>query len=118
MTGPEAERLGRRMALHLRKNQFTLCREILEFAEQEHGDSLRDTLIENIAETGLDLKLINRLESEGYLKIADLGDVTDEDLLAMDWVGEVHLSLIRYAVDAAVRHNVEVQYRRDACETL
>lgn len=117
MTGPEAERLGRKIALHLRKQEFGACHEILDFAEQEHGDGFHDAMIENIAETNLPLRLINKLEEAKYAKIADFRDVTDKELLAIDLVGKKYLPLIRNAVERAVRHNKEVQRRRDECET-
>ncbi len=69
MTGYEAEVIGRRLALHLRKNHFEGCRDILNYEERKLSETGPST---TIAELRIPLMLINILENNGYVYLSDM----------------------------------------------
>ena len=74
MTGIEAERLGRRLAIHLRRNEFECCRDIINNKERQR-EILAETPTEQptaLAEIGIDLRWVNMLEEMGCVYIKDL----------------------------------------------
>lgn len=95
MTGPEADRLGARLALHLRKGDFEVCRHILESAEEATESQDGPTAI---AELNLDLRYVNLLEKEGFIYVSDLDGVDIMNLL-IGWLGEKG----RYAILRALQ---------------
>ncbi len=70
MTGIEAEMIGRRLALHLRKNHFEGCHIILDYEEKKllNGGGAPKA----IAELNLPLRHVNFLEKAGYVYIDDM----------------------------------------------
>ena len=84
MTGPEAERAGARIAIHLRRNEFGVCREIIRALETQHDLAQSDGVDDPtpIAEVrGLDLRYVNALEKAGYIYLEDLDGVDLEELI-------------------------------------
>ena len=77
MTGLQADQLGRKLGIHLRRNEFGVCREIIDAVEQEFRQRPRRPDADGvaIAESGLDLRLVNLLEKEGYLYVGQLQGV-------------------------------------------
>ena len=74
MTGIEAEQLGRRIAIHLRRNDFEGCRNIINNKERQRKE-LAESPAEQptaLAEIGLDLRWVNMLEEMGCVYIRDL----------------------------------------------
>ena len=74
MTGVEAEQLGRRIAIHLRRNDFASCRDIINNKEHQ-----RKVLAEGptetpkaLAEIGISLRWVNAMEEMGCIYIKDL----------------------------------------------
>lgn len=74
MTGPEADRLGARLALHLRKNEFQVCHHILDSKEVEMKAASHDR-VTAIAELNLNLRYVNMLERAGFIYVTDLDHV-------------------------------------------
>ena len=94
MTGPEAERVGRRLGIHLRRNEFAACLEIvLSLRDKQMAREFKDAGPKDripIAELlGSELRYINKLEEAGYIYIEDLDDV---DLMDLTRPGPLHLS--------------------------
>ncbi len=79
MTGPEADRVGRRLALHLRKNDFAICQKILKSMENQFrvAEPYRTTAI---AELDLELRYINMLENGGFVLISDMDHINVDNL--------------------------------------
>lgn len=75
MTGVEASTLSRQMELHLRRNEFDTCEELLVSARKNTMQRLRTCGKTAIAELHLDLRYVNRLEKEGYIYVEDLTGV-------------------------------------------
>lgn len=69
MMGRDADRIGRRLALHLRKNHFEGCHNILDQLEK---DLLDVKPLTAVAELRISLRLINLLESNGYIYLKDM----------------------------------------------
>lgn len=78
MTGSEADEIGRRLSIHLRKNNFEACHGVLDSIEKERAKkySSRSTL----AETGLSLRWVNFLEASGYLYVDQLSGLSSRDI--------------------------------------
>ena len=74
MTGPEADQLGARLALHLRKNEFVVCHHILD-SKEEQCKVAEPYHAPAIAELDLDLRYINMLEKAGFIYAADLDHI-------------------------------------------
>lgn len=70
MTGIEAEQLGRRLAIHLRRNDFKGCQEIINSEERQR--EILDEKPTAIAEIGINLRWVNMLEEMGCIYIKDL----------------------------------------------
>ncbi len=81
MTGIEADQLGRRLSIHLRKNNFEACRDVLDEVEKERakkrarplaflGCSQRSRLA--LAETRLDMRWVNLLEEQNIMYVDQL----------------------------------------------
>lgn len=80
MTGSEAEQIGTRIAIHLRRNEFAVCHQILSDLEGEQTEreayefDAEDEI--PIAEVlGHELRYVNALEKAGYIYIDDLDGV-------------------------------------------
>lgn len=77
MTGPEAEVLCRRLGIHLRKNNFEACRDILDQEEKDMALDVRGlNRPEALAELDLDLRTVNLLERAGYLYLEDMRGIS------------------------------------------
>lgn len=116
MTPKDAELVSRRLELHLRRNQFEVCREILAIAEKE----IESTCPVNIAELDMDLRWVNALDKLGYIKISDL----DMFQVPSDWdslresvfcLGPAGIGDIRRAVEAA-REQIKLAKEVDKAE--
>jgi hypothetical protein len=104
MTGPEAERAGARIAIHLRRNEFAACHEILDHLKSEQTkrefNKAADDRIPIAEVLGGELRCINMLEAAGYIYIEDLDDVDlMEDLtqpgpLYLPWFGKKAAQLV------------------------
>lgn len=83
MTGPEAERIGRKISIHLRRNEFTVCHEILRSLGEQHNLAQSDvdgpTPIAEVRQ--LELRYVNSLEKAGYIYLEDLDGVDLDDLI-------------------------------------
>lgn len=105
MTGPEAEQIGTRIAIHLRRNEFAACYQILNwlYDEQMRRDFGEPDVHEciPIAEVlGDELRYVNRLEKAGYIYIEDLDGVDLTDLsdksspLYLAWFGKKGVQVV------------------------
>lgn len=109
MTGIEAKILARRLELHLRKNNFVVCQNILEGAENKYD--LRGTgEITTIAELRISLRTVTLLEKKGYLYLKQFDEV---DILGLykeiNHLGEEDCRLLGGAVERARRHNTAIR---------
>jgi len=75
MTGEQADAVAGQLGLHLRKNNFEACRNILSNLEEEQ---LADVgrVPTAIAELSIELRYVNALEKAGYIHIDDLEGVS------------------------------------------
>lgn len=100
MTGHEADVIGRRLALHLRKNHFEGCHHILDYEEKKLSDVGPPTAV---AELRIPLRLINVLEAHGYVYVVDMSHTDVFQLERIFGVGFKHTMLIARAVSDALR---------------
>ncbi len=101
MTGHEADVIGRRLALHLRKNHFDGCHIILDYEEQKLSD---DEPPKAIAELDLPLRIINFLEGAGYVYIDELRGISVFDLeKSISYLGCAGATLVGKVVSDAFR---------------
>ncbi|KKN70635.1 hypothetical protein LCGC14_0429080 [marine sediment metagenome] len=103
MTGFDAESTGRRLAIHLRKNNFAICHIILDTIEQELIARKKVAPREAIAELPLPLRLVNKLEDLGFLYIKDLADVNFEEMKKeVKYMGDGNIELLTRVVGEAL----------------
>ena len=106
MTGPDADILASRISVHLRKNEFAICTEIIEDTQRNHHEKNAEGFIEAVAELGLELRLVTLMEKKGYIYLRDLLSVDVHSLhrkikhFGADGSHAVYLALKR-----AHRHN-------------
>lgn len=85
MTGAQADDVGRRMSLHLRRNNFEACHGILSELEWDaEQDSVGPAAI---AELPIELRLANALEGAGYIYVDELKTLDEAKLRAIPNVG-------------------------------
>ena len=110
MTGRDAEVAAARLSLHLRKNQFEACHNILYGLEAE----ITSRCPVNIAELNLNLRWVNALEKLEYIKISDLDDVNWESLrMSIVCLGPAGTAEIKLAVEDARKR---IKLEEEICE--
>ncbi len=76
MNSRDAKLLARRLSIHLCHNEFGLCHEILNSAEEEWEKTRgKDNTPTAIAELNIELRLVELLDREGYIYISDLDGI-------------------------------------------
>ena len=112
MTGVEALTLVRRLELHLRKNNFVVCREILGEAENEYNQQCEEGAKEvtAIAELKISLATIAHLEKKGYVYLRQLDGIDVRRL----WKSIKHLGrresyILHNVVEKARKHNQRIR---------
>lgn len=101
MTGIEAENIGRRLALHLRKNNFDACHDILNGTETVMKESKGSLAI---AELPLELRTVNLLEKAGYLYVEDMRSVDFKRLVEeVTNMGKLTAAVIEEVVTKALQ---------------
>lgn len=112
MTSNEAEAVGRRIALHLRKNNFMACHDILVTEEQQLSSPEQITAI---AELPIPLGCVNFLEGAGYIYLADLVGV-DVTELEIKELGPISKNIIKKALQRwkADKRDAEVRELKEA----
>lgn len=127
MTGPEAEQVAARLSIHLRRNEFAACHEILNsLREQQMRHEFRESSPDDpipVAEVlGHEMKYVNMLEKVGYVYIDDLDGVVLADLadksspLYLPWFGKKGASLLEAARERA--EEIRKRRRRKQAERL
>lgn len=116
MTPKDASILSRRLELHLRRNEFEACHNILNEIEAE----IESTPPEGIAELPLDLRWVNALETLNYIKISDLDMFqTDSDWDSLResiaYIGPAGVAEVRTAIEAA-REQIKLAKEIDKAE--
>ena len=111
-TGIESEILEKRIELHLRKNNFGACREIVDTVEKEYFDEVQQDKsggreITTLAELrGITLQVVNSLEERGYLYLQDLEGIDVENLYKeIPQVGKRSTHNLSVIVKKAMEHN-------------
>lgn len=79
MTGKQADIVAGQLGLHLRRNNFEACRDILNNLEEEQLAN-RSRIPTAIAELSIELRYVNALEKAGYIYIDDLEGVSLHNL--------------------------------------
>lgn len=100
MTGIEADIIGRRIALHLRRNHWEGCHNILDYEEQK---LLSAEPVVAIAELKIPLRMVNLLESHEYIYLTDMLDTNVFQLEKILGLGPLHTIVIARAVSDAFR---------------
>lgn len=117
MTGPEAEQTAARISIHLRRNEFAACHEILgelENRQDPEEDCTEFTSIPVAEVLGHELRYVNKLESAGYVYMEDLEGVDLQDLankfspMYLSWFGRKGVKL----VEEGYRKAAEIHERR------
>lgn len=104
MTANDASILSRRLEIHLMKNNFEVCRNLLEEAEKKGKEG--EGVIVNIAELDVSLRVINILEKAGYSLLQEIEDIDVETLHKNVWqLGKVESSLLATAIRRAKTYN-------------
>lgn len=78
MIGSEADEIGRRLSIHLRKNNFEACHDVLDTVKKEKATKYNGRVA--LAETELSLRWVNFLEKSGYLYVDQLQGLSDKDI--------------------------------------
>ncbi len=127
MTGAEAERFGRRIAIHLRRNEFEKCYDILRFMESQAEKREEDNGRIPLAEVfGQGIRHVNLLEAEGYSYADDLDGIDPEsfstpgNLNYIKWFGkqgvkEVEEALRRVRLLHKKRQRAQEELERRLC---
>ena len=116
MTGVEATTLARRLELHLRKNNFVVCGEILDEAENEYNQQCEDGVKEvtAIAELKIKLSTIAHLEKKGYVYIRQLDGIDVKKLWkSIKHLGREQAYLLWKAVEKAKAQNQCIKQKRE-----
>ena len=95
MTGQDSEEIGVRIALHLRKNHFSACHDIISTVEREMSEEEQPVAI---AEMGMALQWVNILEGLGYMYVRDLDGIDFKQLLEVDGLGPRAVREIKGAI--------------------
>lgn len=109
MNSPDAETLSKRIELHLRRNQFAICKGIIEGVEKEYrrGNS---TKITAIAELDIAIGAVTLLEKKGYIHIKQFDDVDIVKVCsAIRHIGHEEALRVSKAVEKAHKHNLRLQ---------
>ena len=112
MTGIEATTLARRLELHLRKNNFVVCGEILDEAENEYNQQCEDRFREvtAIAELKISLTTIAHLEKKGYVYIRQLDGIDVKRLhKEIKHLGRKDAFLLWRAIEKAKAQNQRIR---------
>ena len=112
MTGIEATTLARRLELHLRKNNFVVCGEILDEAENEYNQQCAEGIKEvtAIAELKISLDTITHLEKKGYVYIRQLDGIDVKRLhKKIMHLGRERAYLLWKAVEKAKTQNQRIR---------
>lgn len=116
MTGIEARIMVGRLELHLRKNNFVVCKEILEEAEKEYAVQCVEGAKEvtAIAELKISLGTITLLEKKGYIHLEQLDGVDITQLYKkIDHLSKERALLLYNAVEKGRRHNAVVRQSQE-----
>ena len=109
MIGRDADMVAARLSIHLRRNEFEACHNILD--DLETAWKLDTKGIVYIAELSIGVRLVNFLEKVGYIKVSDLDDVNWESLRKeVPWLGPAGVAEVRFAVEAA---RVQIKLRKE-----
>ena len=115
MNGPDADRAGGEISVHLRKNLFSICRDILDQLEAKQREGIGVPVY--LAETGMDLRVITILEKAGYVQISDM-DGVDVDMLDLRNLGPVIKESIKNCLRKANKRILEAQDKKDRMEVV
>ncbi len=120
MTASDVMILSERLGLHLRKNHFSACREIIDSAETEYLETvLQDERggreITTIAELkNVPLGTVTLLERKGYMYLENLDGVDLKNLhKSILHLGEKQANGLSIAVEEARKHNELVRKRTE-----
>ncbi len=110
MNGQDADRIGREISLHFRRNNYEACRDLVNAAERRHNEG--PGVPEYLTEIGLGLRTTSELEKGGYILITDL-DGVDIDGLELPNIGPVTKQAIKVKLVRARRKIIEAQDKKD-----
>jgi len=84
--------IGRRVEVHVSRGHFHLAHAVIDEAEREATESTRPKSIDErldtpLAQTGLELRILNALDDHGIITVRDLLHTPRERLEAMSDIG-------------------------------
>ncbi len=113
----EVELALSRMLVHLQRNEFEACRDVLDGLEAESKTRGVDREALNcIASLDLDMREINMLEAGGFIYVTDM-DGVDLYSLNLPNMGALERRRIRIAIEGA-RERLKEEERRSVVEKI
>ena len=96
MNGKDADVLARKMAIELRRNNFVACHDILKYAQEAQMTEPKPPVA--LAEIGIDLRWLNKLEGGGYIYLSDLDGVDLDDFIEIAYMSHKAVAHIKEKV--------------------
>ena len=102
MTGKQAEKLARKLEIHLRRNQFSICQQIISHLEETYtGEEGVNNGRTAIAEVVKDPRLANLIEKVGVIYVDQVTKKTVKDLEELKMLGAKGMEAFRSAMHTA-----------------